>query len=394
MDGAPSVLFVLFEGLPDTVIDSQVLGHARVLGDAGAARFEVWTFACSAALYRRSIEKRAAAEAAAGCPVRVFRGVRPAVPGSAGLNARRLALALRRHRPACDVIHARTDYTADVCARLPADLRRTLIWDCRGDLLAEFDLRLEAAGPLRRPAFRLRRGTIAETRRRAAAGCDRAIFVSEPLRQLCAPLLGGKLAAVLPCAASEEQFFFDPARRQRMRAHLGYGEADHVLVYSGSLAPYQGFDEVVDGFARRRAEAPETRLLVLTPAVEAARRRLAAVDPAAVTVASVGHEEVNDYLNAADTAFLLRPESPVNAVASPTKFAEYCLAGLQVIMRDTVRHAFTMARDLGNLIEADDGGLPAPMPTEARARVALAARERLGKCGQIPLYRKLYDGTL
>lgn len=394
MADAPRVLFVLFEGLPDTVIDSQVLGHARALGEAGAANFEVWTFACTEALYRRSLEKRAAAETAADCPVRVFRGVRPAVPGSGRLNARRLARALRSRRPAYDVIHARTDYTADVCARLPADLRKTLIWDCRGDLLAEFDLRLAAAGPLLRPAFRLHRHTIAETRQRAAAGCDRATFVSEPLHELCAPLLGGKPTTVLPCAASEQRFFFDAGVGRRMRAHLGYDDANHVFVYSGSLASYQGFDEAVNTFARWHAEAPEARLLVLTPAVDAARRRVAVIDPAAVTVARVEHEEVNGYLNAADTAFLLRPESPVNIVASPTKFAEYCLAGLQVIMRDTVRHAFGMARDLGNLVEAGSALQPAAMPGDDRARVAAAARGLLGKQGQIPLYRRLYEGTL
>ena len=68
------------------------------------------------------------------------------------------------------------------------------------------------------------------------------------------------------------------------------------------------------------------------------------------------YHEVNSYLNAADAGFLLREQNPLNEVASPTKFAEYCLTGLPVIMQNTVKDAFEMARSLGNLIELTDFG--------------------------------------
>jgi len=41
-------------------------------------------------------------------------------------------------------------------------------------------------------------------------------------------------------------------------------------------------------------------------------------------------------LNMADYAFLLREDEPINNQASPTKFAEYALTGLRIIISENV----------------------------------------------------------
>mgnify|MGYP003626841719 CR=1 FL=1 len=394
MADVPRVLFVLFEGLADTVIDSQVLDHARDMAIAGVANFEIWAFACDDALHARSLEKRDAAAERAGAPVRVLRGVRPLMPGGEAINAHRLDAALARYRPAFDILHARTDYTAAVCARLRDRDRFTLVWDCRGDAVAEMQARAAAAPPPYRPLFALRARALAGTRRRAARGCDRAAFVSRPLHDLAQPLIGDKPAIVTHCAASERHFGFDPDRRRRMRATLGYAEGQTVHVYSGSLAPYQCFDETVALFRSVRDADPAARLLVLCPDAAGARQRIAGLDPADVTVIAASHAAVNGYLNAADIAIMLRQPSPLNHVSSPTKFAEYCLAGLPVVMTEAVHDAAAQARRLGNLVAADlaAGTCATPQVTD-RAALAAAARKRLGKASLVPLYRALYIGT-
>ena len=45
---------------------------------------------------------------------------------------------------------------------------------------------------------------------------------------------------------------------------------------------------------------------------------------------------INQLLAGADYGFLLRKDDPVNKVSSPTKFAEYISAGLNIIMTDCI----------------------------------------------------------
>ena len=88
----PLVLLVLFEGLPSTVVDSAVLDHARQLASVDIARFEIWAFCPTLAIYRNSRNRLEAAKRLAGCPVRLFRAVRPAMLGSVTINARLLKI--------------------------------------------------------------------------------------------------------------------------------------------------------------------------------------------------------------------------------------------------------------------------------------------------------------
>ena len=70
-----SGVILLFEGLADTVVDAQVLVHARDMRRQGIADLEVWAVACSARAHARSLERLEAAVKRAAGPVRVFRGV-------------------------------------------------------------------------------------------------------------------------------------------------------------------------------------------------------------------------------------------------------------------------------------------------------------------------------
>ena len=53
---------------------------------------------------------------------------------------------------------------------------------------------------------------------------------------------------------------------------------------------------------------------------------------------SLGFAEVPHYLNAADVAFLFRDNVVMNAVASPTKLAEYMACGLPIISSEVAKH--------------------------------------------------------
>jgi glycosyltransferase involved in cell wall biosynthesis len=389
MADPPLVLLVLFEGLPSTVIDSAVLDHARQLASVGIARYEIWAFCPTPTIYRNSQKRLEAAKRLAGCPIRLFYAVRPGLMGSMAINARLLESALWRINPRPDLIHARGDYTAAVCASAKQTFRIPLLWDCRGDSVAEAEDRLKRyAIPRALKQRKLRRE--ARIRQRAATACDHALFVSNPLQAMCASLLEDKPAAVIPCVASEDIFFFNERLRACSRERLGYAADHRVFVFSGGMQPYQCVDLTIDIFRNLATKDPTARLLIVTPHVPTAIRALQSRSEGLIRMIEASYHEVNSYLNAADAGFLLREPSRINEVASPTKFAEYCLTGLPVIMRNTVKDAFDMARSLGNLVELTDTGVALPVSAFDRAAVASKARALLGRCASSHRYRAIY----
>jgi glycosyltransferase involved in cell wall biosynthesis len=389
----PLVLLVLFEGLPSTVIDSAVLDHARQLASVGIARFEIWAFCPTFTIYRNSRKRLETAKQIAGCPVRLFRAVRPAILGSMTINARLLRSALRRFDPPPDLIHARGDYTSAVCALAKETFRIPLLWDCRGDSVVEAEERLKRyAIPHALKQCKLRRE--AWIRQKAAVACDGALFVSNPLRTVCGRLVEDKPTTVIPCAASEDIFFFDECLRACSREKLGYAADHRVFVFSGGMQPYQCVDLTVEIFRKLAAEDPAVRLLIITPNAPTAIQALQSRNQASIRVIEATYHEVNSYLNAADAGFLLREKSLSNEGASPTKFAEYCLTGLPVIMQNTVKDAFEMARSLGNLIELTDVGVHLPITGFSRNSVANKARMFMGRRALSNRYRTIYAKLL
>ncbi|MFN3399700.1 MAG: glycosyltransferase [Ferrovibrio sp.] len=391
MASVPKILLVLFEGLPGTVIESQVLLHAREMSRLGIASFEIWAFACSEALYRSSHAMQAHAEGLAGCRVRVLRGVRPVVPFSAHINARLLRRALRHARPEFDMIHARTDYTARICGILRRAGAFTLLWDCRGDAVAELLDRTAGDSPFTRLAGAIRARLLRRDRALAARLCDRGVFVTRVLKALAQPEFGVKPAWVIPGTAPSDLFHFDLGLRERIRAQLGFMPHETVYVFSGSLAPYQCFDEMLEMFSVISAQDPQARLLLLTPAVKAAEARLAKLGLDAM-VRHAGISDVNGYLNAADIAFMLRSHSATNRAAFPTKFSEYCLAGLPVIMTDAVPDAYRVAAELGNHVAPPHAGQISLPASYNRQEVARRACQSLTRESVAPLYAEAYRG--
>lgn len=391
MASSPKILLILFEGLPGTVIDSQVLLHAREMARLGIAEFEIWTFACSRALYRRSCAAQVRAQELAGCSVRVFRGVRPAVPGSVVLNGLLAAAAMLRFRPQFDIMHARTDYTAAVCAILKRWRRFVLIWDCRGDSVAEFAERFKPRRLIPRIARSIRLRLLLRDRRCAASACDRALFVTGTLERIAAPLIEGKPRSVIPCTASGALFGYDPAAREKARRELGFGADDRIYIFSGSLAAYQCFDETLALFGEIQAADPRAKLLILSPEQEEVRRRLADYPEIKdATLRSAAIADMNRHLNAADAAFMLREPTATNRAAFPTKFAEYCLAGLPVIMTSAVPDAHAVAERLGNLLRPASAKSGEALNGYDRRRVAAEARSFLTRAAAVPRYAEIY----
>lgn len=384
-------LIVAFGGISPTIFESQVMIHAEVMRSLGVD-LAVWVFALNEATHRISLKRRADLESKHGVPIRVLRGIRTGLPLAEAVNAFYLWRALRKCNICPQFVHARTDYSALVCGLVGLFVRYELIWDCRGDAVAEF---LMAGQATRRSRFiqKCKSMVIAAQRFVAQRLSDKAIFVSEELKRRC---LGRSFAIdseVIPCVASKELFYFLPVLRRTVRQALHIDDDQIALIYSGSITYYQCFNEAVDLFSGVLKYNDRAVFLVVTPDRDEVAKLLQIVPSENVRIVSAEIRDVNGFLNAADFGVFLRQRCAVNAVASPVKFAEYCLSGLPIIMTDAVEQSTKLARLLGNAVEVELGQFPDSLERwsdERREALAERAVPLLDRSGALDKFLKLY----
>lgn len=383
-------LYLVYESLTSGVIDSQVMVHAQDMRSAGIIDFEIWAFVFSAKMAADGQTRLEQFRQLSGSRIRLFRALRPAIPFSGVLNALRLWWLILTLKPAFRLIHARNDYAATVASYLKLLWRCRLIWDCRGDSEAEFVTRYTGTNPVIRLAHGYQLAVIRWRRWLVTRQCDTANFVSRPLRERFAAQTGGKPTQVIPCVASETLFFYDPALRETTRQRLGYTAEDRVILYAGGLSHYQCLPESIELFRQLVEQDQRYKLLIVTQQTQAVQQLLAGLPAGSYQVCRAEIAEVNAYSNAADFGLMLRKADPLNAVASPTKFAEYSLAGLPVIMTDSVIDSYALARQNGNLCEYRDGEVTLHAVSD---RQAVSARYRavLSRSAVLPRYRALYS---
>lgn len=256
-----------------------------------------------------------------------------------------------------------------------------VIFDARGASDHEAVLRLALQGRsadkdlVERSA---RRGAADD--QRAAEEADAVVAVSQPLARRLEKMMNGagKPVAVIPCCVEEPQDI--PATNTEIRARLGVGSDQLLLVHVSSEARWEAYDQVID-FFREVHSRRASRLLFLTtvdPALVTAS--LAPQDPIRqrLVVQKARPEEVSHYLAAADVGLLLRRPHDAFRMASPIKFAEYLAAGLAVVVSSGLGTT-------GEVVEHHGVGVVIPASTEtadfngfAERLVQLIERDRDG----------------
>jgi glycosyltransferase involved in cell wall biosynthesis len=390
-------LFLMTEGLDETVIDSQVVDSLVAVGREGV-RFDLLaltpprTWLARRAYYRQ--RARAVAERIGG-RVRVVPHSEKSggAPAAAGL----LLFELLRSRADRLVVHARTDRAA-AYASLAARLSRRIryVFDSRGDGEAEFllDARERKLPPREVEAELLR---LRRRRARAVERASRVLCVSTVLRDriAAAHALDPARIGVVPCVADAEKFRLDPADREATRRELGLADR-FVLVYPGRFGRWHYGRETCAVVRGILDSDPSAFFLVLTPDLEDARSLAAELLPEGrYQIRSALHAEVPRFLRAADLALLLRAPDPLNEVACPTKFAEYVMSGLPVLISPGIGDcsAFVAEHAAGAVLEAPEPPLAAAIVGRLRAEPQGPRRERIAAAGAA-LSRQRYAGEL
>lgn len=150
---------------------------------------------------------------------------------------------------------------------------------------------------------------------------------------------------VYRCGYDTSSFYINKDWRRETRHNLKVKQNETLFVYSGGLHRWQKMEESLLVFKNYLKTNNDAKLLVLTGDQNTLKEMLNHSDfkeliPYIISF-SVPFEQVSRYLNAADIAFLIRDNHPMNAVASPTKLAEYMACGLPIITSEVARYWVT-----------------------------------------------------
>ena len=160
-----------------------------------------------------------------------------------------------------------------------------------------------------------------------------------------------------PCLSDSSKFFFSPDLRLEVRRNLNIESQTKVFIYSGGTGLWHLSEKLFMFFAQVLKNFNDSLLLYLTKDKTIVDKSIANFPElkSKVKCFSVSNEEVCRYLNAADYGFLFRDNRIMNNVAAPTKFAEYILCGLPVIISEGIGDysELTNKHNLGVIIKED-----------------------------------------
>lgn len=133
---------------------------------------------------------------------------------------------------------------------------------------------------------------------------------------------------IMPCAneALHPQSFATPGKY-----------TDNVFCYAGGLAAWQCFEETVELYAKIEQQVDNARLLLLVKERDTALETLKRYGVQNYEINFVPREELAQVLKGVKFGFVLRNESPVNRVATPTKVLTYLANGLIPIYSDCLQ---------------------------------------------------------
>jgi glycosyltransferase involved in cell wall biosynthesis len=168
---------------------------------------------------------------------------------------------------------------------------------------------------------------------------------------------------------------------QELKASLGIGREDSVVLYMGTFFRFSGLDEVLGCFARRSNKNKHVKLVLvgdgeLRPTLERLVAELGLSDTVIFT-GFVDYRDLPHYLRLADVAITPFAKSLVTDKALPWKVVQYVASGLPVVSTHLEglsglfpdNHGVVYVNDIEDLWNEVEGILG--NPNEARRLVSL-----------------------
>ncbi|MGV8915085.1 MAG: hypothetical protein ACOH1X_06525 [Kaistella sp.] len=350
-------LFLLYEGIGDTIFNSQVAVHVNEMKSFDI-EMDILSYETNKKARKSSNKNFLSFKSKyPNQSIDLRTGVNIFFPIINLLNSFLFLKFILKNKEQYKFIHARSDYATFIALITKPVHKLPVYWDCRGHTVSEIKHAINSKSLLIRtagvfyilPALRFRNFINSKF-------SDKVIFVSDALHDIYKNTLKTDKIFIIACPVSEKRFYFSEKDRCKLRSELKYNETDTVFIYSGSMVKYQ-FLEGLIVFFKTIIQQNSNKILILTKDTTAAKKVFASFLGHQVKIISAEFDEVNKYYNAADIGVLIREKNILNYVASPTKHGEYCLSGLQVVLNDTVDQSKRFSKDIGNYLNINDQNL-------------------------------------
>lgn len=384
-------LFITHEGFGNSIFRSQVIEHCESMMENGF-EFDVLTYETFAKSFARSHRNLNEYFKAGRVNILLKKALNIYIPGSSIINLMTLAWDIRRisKKNQYKFIHARADYTAFLCVLLKPFHKLPVVWDCRGDSVDELKYATEKFSFTMRTLLSvllLPKQII--YRWVSGRFSDACVCVSSALRELLSAINPKLSIAVIPCPVPINKFYFSAEQRRKTRSAFGVNDNEVLFIYSGSMTGYQAIVEFI-WYYKKLLELPNSRLIIATVDMDKARDIFRDLLSDRIIITSVQYDEMVGLYCASDYALMARLSRPLNYVASPTKFGEYCLTGLTVIHNDSIKQVSEFSKILGNGLCLDF--LPSDKPNLGlRSEVANAAKKIFGRDYLNLAYLEIYS---
>lgn len=157
--------------------------------------------------------------------------------------------------------------------------------------------------------------------------------------------------SLIPCEVDMEKFRFSLEKRDSVRRKLGLDSDTVIGIYVGKFGDIYYDDEAFRLFFRALGYFGEKFfLIILSPQDKGMiHRKLSASDILLrqTFVGSVSHQEIPDYLSAADFAFSVIKPTPHRNYCSPIKNGEYWACGLPILVPDGIGDDSEILKETG-----------------------------------------------
>ncbi len=163
---------------------------------------------------------------------------------------------------------------------------------------------------------------------------------------------------IVPCTLNETEFSLHEEKIRASRKKYGFTDQDVVYIYSGSIAGWQS-GKMMDEYCFQVLAANTNAHFVFLSKFDLTQFESYNRFEDRIKQFWVSPEEVRNLLLCGDYGILIREQSITNKVASPTKFAEYLLAGLKVIISPNLGDYSDLVKEenLGEIFKEEKGTL-------------------------------------
>ncbi len=200
----------------------------------------------------------------------------------------------------------------------------------------------------------------------------------------------GRPVSVLPSGTDPERFKPDAEKRAAMRARLGFGENDVVLLNVSALERRKGTWRVVEALPEIRAQCPHVRYLIMGEGPERDNLERRAIELGVRDVVLFGGttNDLTGYYNASDI-FVMLSDGEAGSVA----LLEAMASGLPAVVSDTGGFAETVNTSCG--VRVDISSTPTVIALLQRLVCDANERATLGRrASEVVREKFAWDGLV